>query len=370
MSAPTPVALIGVGLMGASLGLALRERTDVETVIGVDPDQATLAHARRRGAVTDTAPLAEAVSGAGCVVLAAPVTMLPALAAEVLAASDETTLVTDLGSTKERLMGAVGAPARRRFIGGHPVCGGEHSGPGAARADLFVGATWFLTPGAEARADLYERLHRLVGAVGALPTAIGADVHDRLMAVVSHLPHVLATALVNHAADSAPEGREALRSAGPSFRDLTRVAGSNPELWADILLDNRAAVLDASSEFRRGLEDVEASLARGDRDALVEVLTRGRAANERLRAPLDPDTPSAVLTVAVPDRPGALSAIATALGHAHINIEDLALRPGPPGGVGVVRLVLAGESAAANARVVLAARGFELDAPTGGEELG
>jgi len=370
MSEPGPVALVGVGLMGASLGLALRERTDVETVIGVDPDHATLAQARRRGAVTDSAPLCDAVAGAGCVVLAAPVTTLPALAAEVLAASGDTTLVTDLGSTKTRLMGAVGGHARRRFIGGHPVCGGEHSGPGAARADLFVGATWFLTPGEEARADLYERLHRLVGAVGAHPTAIGAEVHDHLMAVVSHLPHMLAAALVNHAADSAPEGREALRSAGPSFRDLTRVAGSNPELWADILLDNRAAVLDASSGLRRGLEAVEASLTRGDRGALVDVLARGRAANARLRAPLDPATPSAVLSVVVPDRPGALSAIATALGHAHINIEDLSLRPGPPGGVGVVRLVVAGESAAEQARVVLAARGFELDAPTDVEELG
>jgi prephenate dehydrogenase len=352
------VAVVGVGLMGASLGLALRERAGITAVLGVDTDPGALDLAARRGAISEACSLDDALGRAECVVLAAPVTALPGLAERVLAGTSPDTLVTDLGSTKSGIMRALDAEGRRRFIGGHPVCGGESSGPGAARADLFEGATWFLTPGAEARADLYERLHRMVGAVGARATAIAPEVHDRLMALVSHLPHVLATALVNQAADSAPEGREALDSAGPSFHDLTRVAGSNPELWADILLDNRDAVMSEIAALGARLERAAAALRDGDREWLAAELARGQAARERLRAPRSDAGPGGAISVAVPDRPGALSEIATALGHAHINIADLSLRPGPPGGVGVVRLELSGGGSAERAIALLGERGF------------
>jgi len=352
------VALVGVGLMGASLGLALRERAGTDVVLGVDPDPDALALAASRGAISEACALEDAVARAECVVLAAPVTALPDLAGRVLAASAADTLVTDLGSTKTGIMRSLDGEGRKRFIGGHPVCGGETSGPGAARADLFEGATWFLTPGAEARADLYERLHRMVAAVGARATAIAPEVHDRLMALVSHLPHVLASALVNQAAASAPEGREALDSAGPSFRDLTRVAGSNPELWADILLDNREAVVSEIEALGARLTRAAEALRAGDREWLAAELARGRAAHERLRAPRADAGPGGAITVAVPDRPGALSEIATALGHAHINIADLSLRPGPPGGVGTVVIELAGAGSAERAIALLAERGF------------
>jgi len=347
--------------MGGSLGLALRRHAGVEEVRGVDPDPEALRVALDVGAITaTTGSVEEAADGAETVFLAAPVGALLGAARAALAAGDADTLVTDMGSAKAGLLAGLDAAARERFIGGHPICGDENAGVAYARADLFQGATWFLTPGPEARPALFERLHGLVGAVGARPVAIDADVHDRLMALVSHLPHVLAAALVNQAADTAPGGREALRSAGPSFGDMTRVAGANPPLWADILLANRDAVLDALGAYRLRLDDALAALERGDREALLAFVAAAADGRARLRAAATPAPARRwLLSVAVPNRPGALSDIATALGHAHINIEDLELRPGAGNERGELVLTLDGEDDARAAARLAAERGYE-----------
>ena len=361
-----PVAIIGVGLMGGSLGIALRGLDGVE-VRGADPDPEALRTALAMGAIdVACADLEECVAGARAVVVAAPVPHLAGLVRRALAATGEGCVVTDLGSTKSGLLDALTPAERGRFIGGHPVCGGERTGVAFAREGLFQGTTWFLTPTAEARADLYGRMHALVAAVGARPVAIDAAVHDDLMALVSHLPHVLAGALVNQAADTAPGGREALRSAGPSFIDLTRVAGSNPPLWADILLANAASVRAALRDLRGRLEQVDAALERGDRRWLLGFVSDAAEARERLRRADEagPAAPTRVL-VAVPNRPGAISEIATALGHAHINIEDLSLRPGPPGGEGELVLVGGGPEAAREAVRLVGERGYRARAPEG-----
>jgi prephenate dehydrogenase len=179
------------------------------------------------------------------------------------------------------------------------------------------------------------------------------------MALVSHLPHVLAGALVNQAAATAPGGREALRSAGPSFVDLTRVAGSNPPLWADILIANRDAVLAELRGYLGRLGEVEAAVARGDRDWLLGFVGDAAEARTRLRAPVDdgPAEPVRVV-VAVPNRPGVISEIATALGHAHINIEDLSLRPGPQDGEGELVLLVDGPGAGDAAVRLVGDRGY------------
>ena len=354
-----PVAIVGVGLMGGSLGLALRALGGVE-VRGIDPDPEALRVAEAVGAISvAAASVEEGAEGAAIVVLAAPVPQIAGLARRALAAGGPDCLVTDIGSSKGGVVAGFTAAERERFIGGHPVCGAERTGVAFARAALFRGATWFLTPAAEARPDLFERLHALVASVGARPVAIDPDVHDRLMALVSHLPHVLAGALVNQAAATAPGGREALRSAGPSFIDLTRVAGSNPPLWADILLSNAEAVLAEMRAYAARLGDVERALERGDRDWLLRFVEAAAVARTRLREVEDagPAAPSRV-TVAVPNRPGVISEIATALGHAHINIEDLTLRPGPAGGEGELELLLDGPEAAREAVRLVGEHGF------------
>jgi prephenate dehydrogenase len=367
---PQVVALVGVGLIGGSLGLALRARAGVPEILGHDPDPRALEAALRAGAITRAAPSLEAaVARAEAAFLAAPVGELPGLARRALAGSGEGCLVSDVGSTKAGIMAALEPGQRERFIGGHPICGAAQGGVANAREDLFVRATYFLTPAAEARPELVERLFALVGALGARPAAIDPAVHDRLMALVSHLPHVVASTLIHQAAATAPQGREALRSAGPSFADLTRVAGSNPPLWADILLANRDALLDALADQGARLEEVAAALRAGDRDWLVGFMRGAAAGRERLLAAQAPGVarPWRVV-VGVPNRPGVISEIATALGHAHLNIEDLALRPGPSGEGGELSLVMGGEEAARKAERLIVERGYavaaaEVDGP-------
>jgi prephenate dehydrogenase len=182
------------------------------------------------------------------------------------------------------------------------------------------------------------------------------------MALVSHLPHVIASALIRQAADTAPQGREALRSAGPSFRDLTRVAGANPALWADILLTNRDAVLAEVRKHRADLLEVEEALRGGDREWLQTFFASAAKGRERLMAVEDTaDGESTRVVVEVPNRPGVLSEIATALGHAHINIEDLHLVPARADEpFGSLELVINGPDAARRAAEMISERGFRV----------
>src|SRR5665647_2976224 len=172
-------------------------------------------------------------------------------------------VVSDVGSTKGPLMRALTPEEERRCVGGHPLCGSETGGVGNARASLYDGATFFITPGAHVDAAAYQRLYGFLGAIGARPVAVDPEEHDRLMAVVSHLPHVLANVLMTQAGLHAGS-RDALLSAGPSFSDLTRVAGSNRRVWTDIFLENRAALLAALATFQEGLQEVLEALAAND----------------------------------------------------------------------------------------------------------
>ena len=355
-----PVAIIGVGLIGGSLGLALRARAGAGEVRGFDPDPAAVADGLARGAITTGCDsVADAVAGAGAVFVAAPVGLIGDLARQALSAAGEDCVVSDVGSSKGAVLACLDAAERERFIGGHPICGSERGGVAHAREDLFDGATYFLTPPPEARPDLYERLHALVAAIGARPSAIEAEVHDRLMALVSHLPHVIASALIHQAAATAPQGREALRSSGPSFVDLTRVAGANPPLWADILLANRDAVIRAIRDQTGRLREVEGALASGDRDWLEAFMKGAAEGRARLRE-AEPEvvTEPWRIVVAMPNRPGVISDVATVLGHAHINIEDLSLRSGAGEEAGELSLVVTGRALADRAAALLAERGY------------
>ena len=195
-------------------------------------------------------------TGAELAVVAAPVTALPAQVRAVLEASGPGCTVTDVGSTKGAVSEA--ASGSGRFVGGHPICGSEARGPEWATAELFEGATWFLTPVAATEPDSYKVLHGFISSLGAVPVAIDPEAHDRLVAVTSHLPHALANVLLNQAGGARVEGHEPLAAAGGSLRDMTRVAGANPRIWVDIFLENGSPWLrrspstgGASSRSRR-----------------------------------------------------------------------------------------------------------------------
>jgi prephenate dehydrogenase len=349
------VAVIGVGLIGGSIGLAARELAGAE-VVGFDPGDGVLDAALEVGALDRAAPdAAAALDGAEAAFVAAPVGALPAAVVAALAAAGEDCVVTDVGSTKRAVVDAV---RDERFIGGHPLAGAANAGVRHARAELFDGATWYLTPTASTRGTLYERLHRLLSSFGARPAALDAETHDRMLATVSHLPHVLANVLVGQAARALSEERERLPATGPSFRDITRVAGANTAIWRDIYLANADALIAAIDDATERLAQVRATLAAGDAGA---VAAWNDAAREDRRRLLEADLAGgtvAELRVSVPNRPGVVAEVALALGRGGVNILDMALYPAPDRSSGYIVLWIAGEERAAQAEELVAALGL------------
>jgi prephenate dehydrogenase len=351
------LAIVGTGLIGASVGLAARA-AGVGDVRGWDIDPDALAVAAERGAVVAADSLAEAVGGSQLALVAAPVASLPAQVAAVLDASGAETTVSDVGSTKGAVTQAV---SDGRFIGGHPVCGSEAHGPEHANGELFRGATWFLTPDSTTDPERYRVLHGFVAALGAVPVAVDPQAHDRLVALTSHLPHALANVLLNQAGASRIDGHEPLAAAGGSLRDITRVAGANPRIWVDIFLDNAEAVAAALAEHRRRVEEVERALAAGDAGFLARWIAEASGNKRRLLADAY-EEPGALqrLRVHVPDRPGVLAGITQALGAERINIEDFELQHLSRERGGTVTLLISGEGDAERAAAILEAQGYHV----------
>ncbi|HUA73325.1 MAG TPA: prephenate dehydrogenase/arogenate dehydrogenase family protein [Solirubrobacteraceae bacterium] len=351
------IAILGVGLIGGSIGLAASRRTQAH-VTGYDPDEQVLARALSLGAIDSAASdVAGAVQDADAVFVAAPVGALAETVGQALASAGSDCVVSDVGSTK-RVLAAAGAD--ERFVGGHPLAGAETAGVEHAREDLFDGAVWYLTPASGSTAGvLYERLHRLLAAIGAQPTAIDADTHDRLLAAVSHLPHVLANVLVAQAAETlgdAAQGR--VPAVGPSFRDATRVAGANSAIWTDIYISNRDALLAAIDDFSARLDEARRTLAAGEGPAITVWNEAARADREKLLG-RGGDEPAVVeLRASVPNRPGVIAEIALALGGAGVNILDMALAPSEDNRQGVVALWVDGEREATRALELIGEQGI------------
>jgi prephenate dehydrogenase len=275
--------------------------------------------------------------------------------AAALAGAPADCVVTDVGSTKRAVVTAIDD---ERFVGGHPLAGAATAGVEHARADLFDGATWYLTPTARTSGMLYERLHRLLHGLGARPVAIDADTHDRILATVSHLPHVLANVLVAQAAQTLADGGERLLATGPSFRDATRVAGASSDIWTDIYLSNRDALTAQIDEVITRLGQVRDALGRADGEG---VTAWNDAAAEDRRKLLESQLaggPLFELRASVPNRPGVIAQLALELGRAGVNITDMALYPAADMSEGVVALWIAGDDTASRAENLVAQLGF------------
>ena len=297
------------------------------------------------------------MDGAEAVFVAAPVSALPSVLGEALGAAGPECVVSDVGSTKRAVVATVRDP---RFVGGHPLAGAETAGVAHARGDLFDGATWYLTPTPETTGVLYERLHRFLRDLGARPAALDAETHDRLLASVSHLPHVLANVLVAQAARALDREAERLPATGPSFRDATRVAGASTAIWTDIYLSNAGALIEALDDAVARLGEVRAALA--DRDAGALAAWNDGAREDRRRL-LEADLaggPVHELRATVPNRPGVVADVALALGRAAVNILDMALHPAPDHSTGVIALWIAGDDRAREAEALLAGLGLSV----------
>jgi prephenate dehydrogenase len=355
------IAVLGVGLIGGSVGLAARRHVERAEVVGFGRSSERLERAKALGTI-DTAArsLGEALDGAGACFACGPVGALPEQVAEALGAAGPDCVVTDVGSTKRQLVESTGD---ERFIGGHPVAGAETSGVEHARADLFQGAAWYLTPGEASSGVLYERLHRLVASFGARPLAIDAVTHDRLLAAVSHLPHVLANALVSQAAGTLAEEDQPLPRVGPSFRDATRVAGASSEVWADIYLSNADAIAEEIDRLVAELSAVGDALRERDVDRVRDWNERARDDRRRLLEADLAGGPVHELRLTVPNRPGIVAQVAVALGRADVNILDMALAPAPDMRSGAITLWVAGDQQAARAEELISELGFPVAEP-------
>jgi prephenate dehydrogenase len=333
------VLISGTGLIGTSIALGL-QNLGWET-IGWDPNPDALEGAARTGAVVPVGGLdTVSLDADDLLVLAAP----PSAVRSTLSGLETPALVIDVASVKAPI---IEVARTERFVGTHPMAGREVTGPDAARPWLFRGATWVVVPDGADESDV-GKVESIVVALGARPIRMGATEHDAAVARISHLPQIVAAALL----DGADEVPGAMDLAAGSFRDLTRVAASDPAIWMDILTVNRREVMDAVEALRTRLGALAASDA--DLDATL-------AQARHLRASFGPEL--AVVRVALEDRPGEMAAVGHALSECGADLRDLQLRHAPYGGGGILTLsVRAGEEGAL--RTALAAEGLSAVVPS------
>jgi prephenate dehydrogenase len=327
--------VLGTGLIGGSIGLALRERGWF--VVGDDRDPERAALALELGALdaiglTDDVEITFVATPVGAVIDAAR-----------LALDKTNGLVTDVGSVKGPIIEAVGGP---RFVGGHPMAGSEQEGVEGARADLFEGAVWVLTPVSGTDDDAYLQVRSIVASLGAEVVAVPPGQHDALVAVVSHVPHLTAATLMELAGGRAEDNRAVLRLAAGGFRDMTRVAAGHPGIWPDICAENREAIVEVLDQLIDELGVVRGVVAHGDRDALLGQLERAREARRNLPAAVSPAAELVELRVLVPDEPGTMATVTTLASELGTNILDIEIAHSSEGVRGVLMLVIAADQVA------------------------
>lgn len=340
--------------------MATRREWPHVSVAGYDSDGLALGLAKERGVLTHLcADAREAAAGADLVVISTPVRSISGLVQECMAAEPSPRLITDLGSTKTQVLRELDSQSRSSFIGGHPMCGGETAGVRYARPNLFDGATYFLCPPEELPDELFEFMHSFVSCLGARPITIEPETHDRIMALISHVPHVLANVMMSEVGSFEHRGRRALYCTGPSFRELTRVAGANPTMWREIFLENREALVESLRTVATNIHMFCDDLEREDELGVAGAIAKAAAYRQELLHKGDLE-PAALyqITVRIPDEPGLLSRVMTALGDANINIEDLTLHHYSRKVGGDLVLYVTGEGTAATAGAVLETMGF------------
>jgi prephenate dehydrogenase len=278
------LAIVGVGLLGGSVAKAARRGELARHIVGIGRDAARLEAARADGALDRvTTDLETGVAGADFVLLAAPVLTIEALLERVWRAAQAGATLTDVGSTKAAVVRraehlAVGHPLA--FVGSHPMAGSEKSGYGVARHDLFQGAIVIVTPTDRTEPRALKAVTGFWEAMGARVSALDPEAHDRAVAAISHLPHAVADALMDAVARTTPE---ALEFAARGFKDTTRIAASDPDMWADIFVANRAALGGSLAAFRAALDELQRAIESGSRDEIRALLARIKAAREALR---------------------------------------------------------------------------------------
>ena len=326
--------VIGAGLIGGSIGLALKRHG--LRVTGNDADPSRADRALALGALDEIG----LDDRADITFVAVPVGAIPAEAQRALDCTSG--LVTDVGSVKGSITDAIDSP---RFVGGHPMAGSEQEGVEGADPDLFEGAVWVLTPTSTTDDSAFASVRSIVSSLGADVVALAPERHDALVAVVSHVPHLTAATLMHLADERAEEHRALLRLAAGGFRDMTRIAAGHPGIWPDICAENRAAIVEMLDRLIAGLGDMRAAVDKEDRDTLLSVLERAHTARRNLPARVaQPDQLSEV-RVPVQDRAGVLADVTTLAAELDVSIADLEIAHSSEGERGVLILLVPADRA-------------------------
>jgi prephenate dehydrogenase len=340
------IVIIGVGLIGGSLGMALVNRSLAATVVGFGRSQDNLRLALECGAVHQiTTDLAQAVVNADLVILATHIKASRELLREILPWLSPQTVVTDVGSAKIEIINFAGQlmPPDIFFVGGHPMAGSERQGIKGADPYLFENAFYILTPLPNTPPWVLGKVRAMVEGIGARVIEMIPEEHDRAVAALSHLPHMVAVALVNSLA-SMPEGEKFLPLAAGGFRDTTRIAMSNPQMWRDIFLSNSDLLLAMARVFRQQLDLLESAVACGDEQGILDFLTAAKEVRLHLPAKTKGYLPLLFeILITVPDLPGSIADVAGRLGREGINIADIEILRVREGEGGSIRLAFAAE---------------------------
>jgi prephenate dehydrogenase len=325
--------VVGTGLIGGSIALGLRRRG--WHVSGLDSDEGRLLEAKASGVIDAVADDLDAE----VVFVAVPATSVAQVVRDLVADPGRRpdAVVTDVSGVKSAIVAQVHHP---RFIGGHPMAGSEQVGLHGADVDLFEGAVWVLTPTAATDLESFDRIKGVVMSLGADVLVLSAEDHDRLVAVVSHVPHLVAATLMNAASAGAAQDGALLRLAAGGFRDMTRVAAGHPGIWPDICAENATAIVQALDALVGDLSAIRAQVAAQDRVGLLDVLEDASAARRSLPARIARPDHLAELRIRVPDRPGELAAITSLAAEAGIGIYDIEIAHSAEGPSGVLILVV------------------------------
>ncbi len=346
LNGPQRASIIGTGLVGGSIGLALRAAG--WHVSGCDADPVAEARALELGAIDEVG-----IDPASTITfVAAPVRSIAAEVRRALAATDG--VVTDVGSVKASVVAEIDDA---RFVGGHPMAGSEQLGVDGSRPDLFAGAVWVLTPVAGTDSGHYAQVAAVVRLLGAEVVALEPDRHDALVAIVSHVPHLTAASLMGIASERAEEHAALLRLAAGGFRDMTRIAAGTPTIWPDICAENRDAIVEAIDQVTGELGRLRTLVAEGDRAQLLAALERAHTARRNLPARVVHPDEMAELRVPVPDRDGVIAEVATLASDLAINIADIEVAHSSEGDRGVLILLVA-RTGAEELRAALHGRGY------------
>lgn len=358
-------AIIGTGLIGGSMGLALKNTGSVKLVAGCAGHPSTAIEAVRMGAI-DRAfnTTEEAVKDADIVFLATPVKAVLGEAKKALSAMKQGAILTDTASVKAGIVTALDKEAGQagaRFIGGHPMAGSELSGIAAASKDLFNNAAYILTPTEKTDPEALRDTHSLLQAIGARVFTLNPETHDRVVAAISHLPHVLSASLVNVASAEQGDFANIFKLAAGGFYDMTRIAGSSPDLWVDICLENRDAINELISQYQAELETLAELIRASDAEGLRIKLENARTTRQNLPR-LKPEEMPLIfeLTIAVPNHPKVLSDITMCVANLGVNIEDIQIVHSTEADSGILKLAILGEKESQRVAKALETKGYRL----------